>query len=261
MIATMGAKPPPRLFVLMRPETDRAVVLRQGPSKVFCTLGWNLATDEVVVGQWCKHKIYVERCDISSDGKYFVYFALDGKWQSEAAGAWTALSLAPYLKAIKLWPCGSTWGGGGLLLKHRDQLPKGRSWEDLEKIACGDRLMHHAMMPERLIRDGWCSAGKGGGLTKPISSALTLQTKIASSLARYALVDRAGTVEPKPAWTWAEVDAKRERLVWAEAGVLHAARIKPRGLGAPHTIFDARDMTFEPIAAPYRNKTIIAGER
>jgi hypothetical protein len=96
----------PRLYVVWRPESPHAVVLRQGPSKVFCSIGWNLAKDTFSVGQWVKHKLYPERCDISSDGKYLLYFALNGDWNGETKGAWTGLSKAPYLKCVKMWPQG-----------------------------------------------------------------------------------------------------------------------------------------------------------
>jgi hypothetical protein len=100
----------------MRPESPTAVVLRQGPSKVFCTIGWDLRTDEFTLGQWCRHKIYVDRCDISPDGYWMVYFALNGEWRSETLGAWTAVSIAPYLRAVTLWPAGDTWGVGSAFL-------------------------------------------------------------------------------------------------------------------------------------------------
>jgi hypothetical protein len=73
------------------------------------------------------------------------------------------------------------------------------------------------------------------------------------------LVDRDGTVETKADWTWADVDAKRNRLLWAEGGVLCSASIKPNGLGTTQQLFDAREMTFEEIAAPYKNRTVIVG--
>lgn len=253
----MSTKPTPRLFVLMRPGCDRALVLRQGPSKVFCTLGWNLATDEVVVGQWCKHKIYVERCDISSNGKYFVYFALDGKWDSEAAGAFGAVSYAPYLKALRLWPQGNTWGGGRVFYRDRAQAPANVAlvWDDLDLIE-GDRLAP-GMEHDRLLRDGWTQLARGG-FTKPINKTLTLRNKIGSASARYGVITD-DEVDRRPAWTWADVDTKRQRLVWAEGGMLYGAAIKATKLGDPVPIFDTRSMIFEAIAAPYKNKTVIVG--
>jgi hypothetical protein len=252
-------KTKPRLYVLMRPDCDHAVVLRQGPSRVFCVLGWNLKTDKIVVGQWCKHKIYVGRCDISSNGKYLVYFALDGRWKSEAKGAWTAISFAPYLKALKLYPQGSTWGGGGMFYRDRKTAPANVAtyWDDLDPFD-GDRLFLHCSPEAVCERDGW-TRGDKTGWRKPLTNVLALERKnVGEKPARYAIVD-GETVSARPGWTWADVDTKRKRLLWAEAGVLYEARIGARGLGEGEPMFDACDMTFEPIAAPYQNKTAIGG--
>jgi hypothetical protein len=252
-------KTKPRLYVLMRPDCDHAVVLRQGPSRVFCVLGWNLKTDKIVVGQWCKHKIYVGRCDISSNGKYLVYFALDGRWKSEAKGAWTAISFAPYLKALKLYPQGSTWGGGGMFYRDRKTAPANVAtyWDDLDPFD-GDRLFFHCSPEAVCERDGW-TRGDKTGWRKPLTNVLALERKnVGEKPARYAIVD-GETVSARPGWTWADVDTKRKRLLWAEAGVLYEARIGARGLGEGEPMFDACDMTFEPIAAPYQNKTAIGG--
>ena len=243
----------------MRPDCDQAVVLRQGPTKVFCVLGWNLKTDTVVVGQWCKHKIYVERCDISSNGKYLVYFALDGKWSSEAKGAWTAVSFAPYLKALKLYPQGNTWGGGGMFFRDRESSPANVAmhWKNLEQFD-GDRLMPSCTAEDVCARDGWIRNRKTGW-RKPLTPTLSLERKnVGEKGARYAIVD-GDKVSARAGWTWADVDTKRKRLLWAEDGVLYQARIGARGLGDETLIFDAREMTFEAIAAPYPNKTIIVG--
>lgn len=241
----------PRLFVLMRPGCDHAVVLRQGPSKVFCVLGWNLETDKIVVGQWCKHKIYVERCDISSNGKYLVYFALDGRWSSESQGAWTAVSYAPYLKALRLYPQGNTWGGGGMFFRDRETAPAtvAMRWDDLDQFD-DDRLTSHCSPEALCARDGWTRT-RTTGWRKPLTKVLAVERKnVGDRRARYAIVD-GDEVSARPGWTWADVDTKRRRLVWAEAGVLYQARIGARGLGKGEPIFDACDMRFEAIAAPY----------
>ncbi|MGL5942167.1 MAG: hypothetical protein ACRC2S_17700 [Waterburya sp.] len=41
---------------------------------------------------------------------------MNGKWQSEAKGAWTAIARVAWLKAIELLPKGDCWHGGGLFL-------------------------------------------------------------------------------------------------------------------------------------------------
>jgi len=59
-------------------------------------------------------RLYERRCDLSPDGQWLLYFAINGKAWREAKGSWTAISKAPYLKALVLWAKGDTWCGGGL---------------------------------------------------------------------------------------------------------------------------------------------------
>jgi len=247
----MTSAPPPRLYVLMRPESSVALVIRQGPSRVFCTIGWDLVHDRFEVGQWCKHTLYPERSDISPDGEWFLYFALDGRWTSEAKGAWTALSRVPYLKAVQLWPQGDTWGGGGLLYAadrvpapHDARRREGGVPEHL-RIIGGDRV-------SRLARDGWVR-GATRKLEKPWVQGWSLRKRLVRiRLEEHALVRPDGRVVERTSWQWADVDRERERLVWAEAGKIYAARASAQEPhGEPRLLFDANPMSFEAIAAPY----------
>jgi hypothetical protein len=110
----------PRIHVLLASQSEVGVVIRRGPSKSVCTLLWNRDTDKFALGQWLKGRIYERRSDLSPDGKHMIYFAMNGKWDSPAAGSWTAVSRAPYLKAVHLHPKGDCWYGGGLFLNNRD---------------------------------------------------------------------------------------------------------------------------------------------
>ena len=73
-----------------------------------------LKFDATEVGQWLRGRLYELRADLSPDGKYLIYFAMNGHWGSRAKGAWTAISRAPYLTAIALFAKGDCWNGGGL---------------------------------------------------------------------------------------------------------------------------------------------------
>src|SRR6185369_16654475 len=103
-----------RVHVLLARDASVGVALRRGPSKRVCTVLWNRRKDEFRVGQWLNGRIYERRSDLSPDGKYLIYFAMNGRWESEAGGSWTAISRAPYLKAIAIFPKGDRWNGGGL---------------------------------------------------------------------------------------------------------------------------------------------------
>jgi hypothetical protein len=111
----------PRLFVIMAQRSPRAVILRRGPTHWYHLIRWNTDKDELEHGAWFRARIYEERCDLSPDGELFVYFALQGsRWRTAYQGAWTAVSRAPWLHALGLWPEGSTWGGGGRFVGDRE---------------------------------------------------------------------------------------------------------------------------------------------
>ena len=250
MVPSTGVTPPPRLHVVLRPGSPRAVVFRRGGTRIFCSIGWDLATDRFRVGQWCKHKIYPRRSDVSPDGKWMVYFALNGRWHSETRGSFTAVSRAPYLKARWLWPQGDTWGGGGLL-----QDAPARS--ELFRIERNLRLAQgsYASYPVRLVRDGWTPAAKG--FTRPVGAGWLLRKIVlAEPREAHELVGPRTTVD-LPDWEWADFDAPRRRIVWAERGTICATTVDQNGLADLRQLFDANPMRFEPIPAPYEDEPII----
>src|SRR5437868_6244224 len=111
---------PARLHVLLAREAKVGLVIRRGPSKSVCTVLWDRERDKFKLGQWLRGRIYERRCDLSPDGRRFIYFAMNGRWQSETKGSWTAISQVPYLKALSLFAKGDCWHGGGLFLSDRE---------------------------------------------------------------------------------------------------------------------------------------------
>src|ERR1051326_875206 len=103
-----------RIHALLASDKPTGLIIRRGPSNQVCTINWDRQRDDFQIGQWMKGRIYERRSDLSPDGKYFIYFAMNGRWRGEAKGAWTALSRAPYLKALAIFPKGDCWHGGGL---------------------------------------------------------------------------------------------------------------------------------------------------
>jgi hypothetical protein len=107
---------PARVHIILARKAGVTVVIRRGPSKSVGTLLWDRKEDTFHMGQWLRGRIYERRCDLSPDGRHFPYFAMNGQWSSEVKGSWTAISHAPYLKAIGLWANGTCWNGGGLFM-------------------------------------------------------------------------------------------------------------------------------------------------
>jgi hypothetical protein len=108
-----------KLYLLLAREAPIAVILRRGPSGWYHVIRWHTNTDQFEHGAWFRGRLYEEKCDVSPDGELLLYFALKGSWQTSYRGSWTAISRAPWLHALGLWPQGDTWGGGGRFTGNR----------------------------------------------------------------------------------------------------------------------------------------------
>lgn len=107
------------MCVLLARQANVGVILRRGPTQWWRVTLWNTKRDTFEGGQWFRGRLYPEKCDVSPNGKLFIYFA--GQWRPQNAAAgykntWTAVSRPPYLTALTLWPIGDTWGGDGIFV-------------------------------------------------------------------------------------------------------------------------------------------------
>ncbi|MFZ5557521.1 MAG: hypothetical protein ACOZDY_12520 [Pseudomonadota bacterium] len=276
----MAAAFPARLHVLLARDAPTAVVIRRGPARHVAVIGWDREHDRFRVGQWLYGRIYERRCDLSPDGRHLIYFAMNGRWSSRVKGSWTAISRAPYLKALALWAKGDCWQGGGLFLGPKKYWINGGGAHELlhdesRLQASLDSPWHEGYGGEcpgvyyiRLQRDGWAMQhtapdGADGRVTrfeKRVNDHWRLRKLAFATLfrpeGRGCYFDRhqlrnarTGETVDLPAWEWAEVD--RGRIVWAEAGVLFAARVERRGLGAALALHDFNGLAFERLEAPY----------
>jgi len=208
-------------------------------------------------GQWLKGPIYENRCDLSPDGRYFIYFAYDGRPHREHGPSWTAVSRAPWLKAIALYSKGSTWGGGGYFTGARTY------WLDDEHVCVQDtrevRRDERNVWP-RIGHDRWVETGwrfhksmdahgeEEGFREKELPRGWKLRLKFASG---YELEHGpTQSVWPFPDWTWAALDGKR--LVLAQKGCLFTAVLDlETGVVASKLLHDFNGMKFEERKAPY----------
>jgi hypothetical protein len=263
-----------RIHVLLARDAPFGVVIRRGPARHVAVIGWVRETDRFELGQWLHGRIYEHRADLSPDGRHLLYFALNGRWNAEAEGSWTALSKAPYLKAVALWPQGDTWGGGGLFVSNTEYwLASGPGDElrDDSGLTCaamppvpvdGWCGIYHA----RLQRDGWEKRPELSEresiivFDKVVSDSWILRKRAHAMATRtpgrgvyfdeHDLVNTStGETSPRPAWEWADVD--RDRLVWAEGGQLWTGRLAMTGLENVRMLHDFNPLRFEPRVAPY----------
>jgi hypothetical protein len=269
-----------RIHVLFAPKAKVGVVIRRGPSKTVCTMLWDRRTDEFTLGQWLRGRIYERRCDLSPDGKHFMYFAMNGIWESAVGGSWTAISLVPYLKAVTLYPKGDCWYGGGLFLDNRTYWLNGASGHrqptKLGKLKAdplytptpsygGECL---GVYYHRLQRDGWRYVehvdvdddSAFDLFEKELWWGWTLR-KFAHASLKHGIgqgvyhdgheLSRDATSEQFKfhKWEWADYDG--HRILWATEGKIFAADLRKNGLGDARELYDFNNMRFSAIKAPY----------
>lgn len=268
---------PPRLHVLLARHANVGVILRRGPSKSVCAILWDRQRDTFELGQWLRGRIYERRADLSPDGKHLIYFAMNGRWRSATKGAWTAVSRAPFLKALVLLGKGDCWHGGGLFTgKHKYWLNDGyghhvlRQSSEVQRDADYRPSAHYGgecpgVYYLRLQRDGWqlkdaISDRSFTVFEKPLPHGFVLRKYAHAEVGappgkgcywdEHELdhADASKRVDGK-SWEWADLDGKQ--LVFAQGGGLFRAGLHKSGLDEPTLLRDFSDMTFAAIAAPY----------
>ena len=226
----MTERPVVRLHLFFAARSDRAVILRQGPTRQWRMIVWHRENDTFEDGQWVRNRVYVDRCALSPDGRHFLYFMLDGRWSSDAKGSYTAISRPPYWTALALFPQGDTWGGGGVFLDDKHYWASGAPdilgrADHLSRVTVGER-------------------GKG------------CTTGIRLTDGRRAPLDRETTrrllSDPRPT----DVRGTFQRLPVPVAKVLdlyetQGGRLYRRSGADLELIRDFTEMTFEPVRAPY----------
>lgn len=258
---------PARLHILFSGNSNSALIIRRGPSKQVAIIGWNRENDQFALGQWLKGHIYETRCDLSPDGKYFLYFAMGSRGDT-----WTAISYTPYLKALMFKPWGSTWGGGGIFTSNTSYCLAGSTLNNNTGFNhCAlkhdtEYQMAYPIYTMRLLRSGWemnkivrketemitvpfvkkihtnWLLGKLFGLNHRLSNSQYVES-------HWLINTITGKIIEYPDWMWAEFD--RNRLVWAENGKLMSAKIGTQGLWNIKELHDFNAMKFEEKIAPY----------
>ena len=193
--------------------------------------------------------------------------------------SWTAISRAPYLKAIDLWFNGSGWNGGGKFIDEKTV------WINTPLMFRGEHLHHiqsrkfkelaEPPIPEwetenngecpgiylfRLERDGWQAKGYTQGIAfyeKSLNNGLILRKEFGWRDAavtyqeNHILMDaQRNILLDGKSWEWADFDARHKRIVYAEKGCIYAIDLRRANL-KERLLHDFNDMKFEALTAPY----------
>lgn len=144
-----------RIFVFIPALSNQALILRRGPSKIVGVYSWDLTNDHIIARQWLKGRIYEYLSDVSPDAKYFLYSANQRGWGH------TAISRAPWIKAISFWRNGGFSGGGIFTNKKKyvlgditDYNAKFISRELIDDKA-NSHILSEGIYHARLLKNNW----------------------------------------------------------------------------------------------------------
>ena len=197
-----------------------------------------------------------------------------------ASPSWTAISRAPYLKALDLWFNGTAWNGGGLFMDNKHvwlnapapgiaTLRRARFELDLDVSQdfpfetyfggeCPGVYCH------RLARDGWTAKHQAENSVvyeKPLAFGWALQKLFVSGhpdhagygcyWERHRIVNQERRLKiDGSGWRWADYDAPRNRILYARKGMLFSLPVAA-DFGTPAMLKNFNDMKFEAVKAPY----------
>jgi hypothetical protein len=114
-------RPAPRLFGISATDADVVAVIRRGPSNWTHLSRWHLDTGEVEAGSWLRARVYQQRCDVSPDGRYLCYFALNGGATWKPGLTYVAVSRVPWFTALVAWGTLGTYDWGAHFTAERRQ--------------------------------------------------------------------------------------------------------------------------------------------
>ncbi|MCA8962663.1 MAG: hypothetical protein KDC38_19190 [Planctomycetes bacterium] len=102
----------PRLEILFARERPVALILKRSPRRWIQFLRWDLECDEIEPGSWLHTRLRPRYCDLSPDGRLFVYKSLRHDQWNHWNTVVTAVCRPPWATALVGWTSYKGEGGG-----------------------------------------------------------------------------------------------------------------------------------------------------
>ncbi len=181
-----------RVQAIFASEAPVGLVFCRGPSDWWQLFLWKTRRDEFEAGAWFRGVLRPQLCDLSSDGKLFVYAATKfRRSKGEPPRSWTAVSRPPWISPLVAWEnCGS-WTGGGKFTSNRRLLVDAEGPVQRGSVGCleveyGDAPMHQPRNPAAATEDGadWISRDPSDSIVFSRGGALYRRSSIGVRLIR-----------------------------------------------------------------------------
>lgn len=154
----MADRSSPRIYCIPATAAPVVAVFRRGPSEWWHIGRWRLDEPGLESGAWFRGHLYPRRCDLSPDGRWLWYFALDPGASWEAGETYGAISRLPWLTALAVWPSCGTWTRGFHFVEGRRAKWEIGEPERGDVKACRKRYGIRAVQPVQFAverRRGW----------------------------------------------------------------------------------------------------------
>jgi hypothetical protein len=237
---------PPRLFGIPAADAPIVAVLRRGPSEWFQLGRWSIDKMTYEPGAWLRGRVYPQRCDLSPDGRYFVYLAFKPGSTWAVGSTYIAVSKLPWLHALAAWATIGTWSRGMSFTAKAARSTPEPDEGSVKKLPFGlVEMTADSFAVER--RRGWSESPltvpraaddmwderRGDGVVMMKPSPITGQYLQVSGIqagfrsggtergrARYELVETDGRIEPLDDVQWADWSRDGRLLVATNQGEL-----------------------------------------
>lgn len=236
-----------------------AVIFRRGPTKQVRMIRWDMTRDVLQRGQWLAGRVYPERCDISPDGTYVIYFAM------RRGDTFNAVCRPPWFTPLAVWEEGGTWGGGGVWVTNTElHLRANPAVMKVDPKFTLPPWLTLGWHTTNFDRDGWRAAESDAipyvdSKLHPRTRTLELRRRVAIPIANtntdmhaydYKLIDHARDRERELfSADWADWHPSGD-LAIARDGVLSRIDVRGGTLGEPVALADFTGEEFEAIEPP-----------
>lgn len=238
----MNTEPERRLYLHFATENDTAVILLRAARREWALIGWDRSTDSFTPGQWLKRDINPECCQLSPDGRHFLYRVRYNRADDPATETYTAISRPPYFTALALFAEGWIPGWGGCFLDN------GHYWID-SAIAPAAQLVGRTPDLARVIAGDparGCSTGLRLADGRPAPLARDTTRRLLALLPQVGRDGRA----PSLMWLWQQDLASEQDALRARYDTLGGRLYHRNGMDLT-LIRDFDDLFFRPVRAPY----------
>lgn len=163
----MNSTPKIRGYVATKKNRILFLYRRSNKTTYLFLLTYLKDKEDLQIGSRFHGKFYPDRCDLSPDGTYFLYFVM-GKSQRQydkKLYCWTGICKPPEVTADILFAHGDTWGGGGKFLDDRTIFISPGMYPDFD-LTRKYQFDKYEIIFDQNIEDGGWTSGKGWKLSE-----------------------------------------------------------------------------------------------